>query len=218
VNIKEERMRSFLFLGIILLLIVGLGLLGWSIKSSDKIHETYNIQPDLSKFSNVKNCPFFEDLIHSEFILDYPKFINKKESGNLSITINKSTNQSNSNLENNASSLFRLSLEVWIDIKDTIVEPGNRSFETYLSAQSQNFYFLITPLVNQPGKGTIWIYAIINTENNKPPDRIPIFAIPFIVRIKSFFGISPKIMTDFSLFLIVIAFLSLFLLIKLKKN
>jgi hypothetical protein len=216
VKIKEERMKKFLFSGIILLLMVGLGLLGWSIKLPDKIQETYHIQQDLSNFSNVINCPVFEDLVGSEILLDYPKLINYQESGDFSITINKSTNPLIGNLENNTSSTCGLALEVWIDVRDAIVEPGSRSFETYLNAQSQNFYFLITPSVNPPEKGTIWIFALINTGNNKTADRIPLFAIPFIVRIKSFFGIPPKIIKDFSLFLIAVTLLSLILLKNFK--
>ena len=180
--------------------------------------ETYSINTDSSLFMDVKDCSLLNDLLMSEFIVDYSRVIRYKESGKMIVTINSSIPEADSNFRNNPSESCAISLEVWIDGHEILIEPGNRSFESYAVTRTQNFIFEITPLAAQVEKGTIWIHTIILNKNDAMTERIPLFAIPFTVRVKSLYGIPPKIIRVFGIVLIGMACLSLLLNLNLNKN
>ena len=211
-------MKHFITAGIITLLLLGLGVYWWSINPLGRVNEAYSINPYSSFFTEEKDCSLINDLLVSEFIVDYPRAIRYKESGEMIITINNSTPDGKSNYSNNPSGICAISLEVWIDVRDILIEPGNRSFEPFADSRTQYFIFEITPLAARLEKGTIWIHAIITNKNDAITKRIPLFAIPFNVRVKSLYGIPPKIIRIFDIVFTVMAWLSLLLNIKLNKS
>ena len=211
-------MKHFITAGFITLLLLGLGVYWWSINPLGRVNETYSINPYSSLFSAEKNCSHWNDLLVSEFIVDYPNAIRYKESGEIIVTIKKSIPNTDSNNSNNSSESCVISLEVWVDAKGMLIEPGKRSFESYADTRTQNFIFEITPLAAREEKGIIWIYAVFSNNNDAMTERIPLFTIPFNVRGKSLYDIPPKIIRIIGIVLIVMAWLSLLLNLYLNKN
>ena len=109
-----------------------------------------------------------------------------------------------------------VSLEVWIDGEGLILEPGFRIIESYTDIQTQRFIFKVTPLSSHEQKGTLWITAIIPNMQEKLGERIPLFVIPFTIRVESLFGIPPRIIKSIALVLMILA-LPLFLWKNLNK-
>jgi hypothetical protein len=208
-------MKKYLFAGNFLLLFIGLVLLIWSLKPLPFVEESYNFNPDFSNIPDIGNCTFYNELKGSQFILNYPKVIKFQEFGELSLSVIKPIKESVNN-QNNSPRTCELTIEVWIDIKNIIIEPGARSYQAFLDSQPQRFIFNIKSLINQPISGNVWIFANITDQKNNSIDRIPLFAIPLTIRNESFLGFSPDAVRNFSLFLILISILYLMVFNKMK--
>lgn len=210
-------MKRLFFTGIFCFLLIGLGIYWWTINPTGRVKETYSINTDSSLFINEKDCSLLNDLLKSKFIVDYPRDIGYKESGEVIVSINKSLRETDSDFIKSSKRACAISLEVWIDVKEMLIEPGNRSFESFTNMRIQNFIFEIKPLSAREEKGTIWIYAIISDKDDTLSERIPLFAIPFTAQGRSLFGLPLGTVRNFSIVLIAVACLSLFLHLKLKK-
>ena len=210
-------MKHFITVGIIILLLLGLGVYWWTISPTGRINEANTINPKISLFSEEWNCSLLNDLLNSEFIVDYPKAVGYKETGVVNVTIANSLRKIES--DNIDSSVpCTISLEVSVDIKEMIIEPGKRSIESYSGAPFQNFIFKISPLGDGEEKGTIWIHANISNWGGTKVERIPLFAVPFTTRVKSFFGIPPGSIRIICAVITALAGLYLIFQEKLNKN
>jgi hypothetical protein len=198
-------MRKFIKYINILVLFIGLGLFLWTVIPGGSIEKIYSLNPEISLFSEKHECRLYEDLLKSKFILRYPQAIRFKEYQEF-VIINE---KENSNLENNKNSDTNrscvVSLEVWIDGEGYLLEPGFRIIESYTDFRTQKFIFKVTPLAAHVQKGTLWIGAIVSNKQEKLGKRIPLFAIPFAIRVESLFGISPKIIRSIALVLMILA-------------
>lgn len=211
-------MKHFITVGIYILLLLGLGVYWWTISPTGRINEAYTINPNFSLFSEEWNCSLLNDLLNSEFIVDYPKAIGNKETGVVIVTIANSLRKIASNNNINTSVPCTISLEVFVELKEMIIEPGKRTIESFSGAPLQNFIFEISPLVDGEEKGTIWIHANISNWGGAKAERIPLFAIPFTTRVKSCYGIPPGSIRIICAVIITLAGSSLILQVNLNKN
>jgi hypothetical protein len=211
-------MKQLIKTGIISFLVLVLGLFIWTILPNAKIENTFSIDPDLSLFSEKIQCVYVQDLLRAKYIVNYPKTIHHDSLGEILVTIEKfDLNESKINIDNVVESCGIL-LEVWIDGKEMLVEPGSRIIEPYLNKQSQDFRFKIIPAADQLTKGTIWINAVFPNDKNAGLERIPLFAIPFTTQIQSLFGISARLIRFLSFTLTLLAMVLLYLQKDLDKK
>ena len=211
-------MKQLIKVGIFSILLIGLGLLIWTITPKSRVKEANNINPNYALFSEKLECSHLQDLLESKFIVDYPKAIRYKESGEIIVIFEKLNFDTGKSVKSKSSGSCTVSLEVRIEIKGMLLEPVNRSIEPYLNDQTQMFMFKITPLVTQLEKGIIWIYVVTPNEKDARLERIPLLAIPFSIQVESLFKIPPKIIRIFAILLISLILLLLFLQMDQNKN
>lgn len=211
-------MKQFIKAGTFSFLIIGLGLFIWTIIPNTKIKKEFTINPDYSLFSEKLKCDFIQGVMESKYSISYSKAIRFDESGEILVSIEKPDIDEKENNTDRSLGSCVVSLEVWIDGKGMLVEPGNRIVESFMNNQTQRFKFEIIPLTGQVTKGSIWIYAVISEERGAGLERIPLFAIPFTIQVQSLSGIPSRIIRIFSLSLTILTLLLLNLRINLNKN
>jgi hypothetical protein len=202
----------------ILVLSIGLGLFLWTVIPAGSIEKIFSLNPEISLYSEKHECRLYEDLLKSKFIVRFPKAIRFKEYQEF-VIINENDNinlENKKNSETNGSCV--VSLEVWIDGEGYLIEPGFRIIESFTDFRTQKFIFKVTPLAAHVQKGTLWIGAIVSNKQDNLGKRIPLFAIPFAIRVESLFGISPKIIRGIALVLMILALLLLYLRKNLNKK
>jgi C1A family cysteine protease len=181
--------KKYFIVGFITL-IFGLGLFWWSTSQLKRVYHNYTIKQDFSYIPEGSKCNKWNDILLSEFMINYPTFIWLNKTDEINVTISKPKINSGSEYIAKSSELCTIYLEVRVDSKGMAIEPGKRSFEAYSDKRTQNYIFNITPIKTQLMEGTIWIHANISHVKSEISERIPLFAIPFKIQVKSIFGIS----------------------------
>jgi hypothetical protein len=204
-------MRQIIRLFIYTLIIIGSGLFIWTMLPDRRVEQLFTINPDASLFSEKLKCEKVQDLMNAKYLVNYPESIRSGESGEILVIIEKpelirSQISINDELED-----CGILLEVWIDGKDMIIFPKNKIIEPFLGNQNQRFGFEIFPKTDQLNKGTIWIYVVYPNDKGTGVERIPMFAIPFVIQIRSFFGISVRMIRILSSLLAILSLVFLFL-------
>jgi hypothetical protein len=199
------------------LLIVGFGLFIWTYLPNARIEETYSLNTNSSLFSNKNQCDNVQELMEAKYKVTYPKIIRYDEFDEILVNIEKPS-LSKSYINNNYLSSCGISLEAWIDGKGMLIKPGNRIIEPFSNKLTQNFRFEIFPAKDHLNKGTIWINAIFPRDYDAVFERIPMFAIPFIIQSQSLIGIPARIVRLLSISLALLAVLSLIFQKDQNKN
>jgi hypothetical protein len=181
-----------------ILLVIGLGFLFWSVFPNGIVRESYTINPDLVLLEKVPRCDRFDQLLASEFILEYPQSVGYSGSGKVVVTIQHAIETSTVKKESNEPSDCTVALEIEIETQKLLIEPGNKIRALFNGVSAQEFRFQLSPLAHERVKGIIWIYSIISQEKVNPSMRTPLFAIPFEIRVKSLFGIAPSLIKTIS--------------------
>ena len=185
-------MKQILKIMVYALFILGFGLLIWTVIPEGQVERVFSINPDFSLFSEKIDCEEIQNLLSAKFIINYPKSIRSGESGVIQVDIEKAENDASKINIDNELEACGISLEVWIDSEGVVAEPGNKIIKPYLNVPSQFIKFEVFPINDQVIKGTIWISAVFPGDAKSVLERIPIFAIPFTIHIRSLFGMSVK--------------------------
>jgi hypothetical protein len=192
---------------ILTLYLIGFGLFIWSILPNAKIMNTFTINPDFSLFSEKNKCEYIQEIMEAKYEISYPKTIHSDGFGEIEVIIESPV--LNESKINNGIVIKNcgMSLEVWVDGQGMLIEPGNKIIEPYLKKQPLNFRFEIIPLEGQFIKGTIWINAVFYKEKDTGIERIPLFAIPYTIKIQSLSGMPVRTIRVMSISLIILSLL-----------
>jgi hypothetical protein len=181
--------KKYFIVGFIIF-ILGMGLFWWSTSQLKRVYQNYTMKQDFSYIPEGSECSQWNDILLSEFMINYPTIIWLNKTDEINVTISKPKINSGSEYIAKPSELCTIFLEVGVDSKGMVIEPGIRSFEAYSDKRPQNYTFNVTPIKTQLLEGTIWIHANITHVKSEKTERIPLFAIPFKIQVKSIFGIS----------------------------
>ena len=199
-------MKQILKILVYAFFMMGFGLLIWTVIPDGQVERVFTINPDFLLFSEKMECSEVQNLLNTEFTVNYPKSIRSGESGVVQVDFEKAEiDESKINTDYELKSCG-ISLEVWIDGEGVVAEPGNKIIKPYQNVPSQFIKFEIFPMNDQAIKGTLWISAVFPGNTKSVLERIPIFAVPFAIQIRSLFGIPVWNMKILSSFLMVLAF------------
>ena len=203
-------MKQIIRLLVYSLIVIGSGLFIWTMLPDRRVEKVFTINPEVSLFSEKLICEKVQDLMNAKFFVDYPESVSSGESDEILVKIEKPEFVKSQINKNNKLDDCGILLEVSVDGKGMMFDPQKKVIVPYLSNQDQRFIFEIFPKTDQVNKGTIWICAVFPIDNNGV-ERIPMFAIPFEVQIRSIFGISVKMIRIISLLLAISALVFLYL-------
>lgn len=198
-------MKKILQWSILFAQLFWLCILGWIEYPFGQVRETFSINSSLlSENYPLEKCPYYNVLLSSKYILEYPQSIGTKEQDIFRIFINKLP-VSDRFLQSTDANKCEIKIEIWVDTKDFQFFPSGRSFELFNNLLNQSFNFTFDSLKTGNGSGRIWIYANINYVETPEIYRIPLFALPFEIKTKSIFGMPAKLIR-------LISFINIFLL------
>ena len=189
----------------IVFFMMGSGLLIWTIIPEGQVEKILIIDPEFSLFSEKMKCEEVQNLLGTEFTLNYPRSIRSGEYGVIQVEFIKDIMDENKINKDDDLGTCEISLEVWIEGEGVVIEPGNKIIKSYLNVPSQFIRFELFPINDQLIKGTLWISAVFPGDTGTGLERIPIFTIPFAFQVQSLFGLHAKGMRILSSFLIVLA-------------
>ena len=198
-------MKQTLNILVYALFMMGFGLIIWTVIPDGQVEKVFTINQDLSLFSEKIECIEIQNLMGAKYTLIYPRSIPSGESGMVQVDIEKAENLESDINSDIVLDACGISLEVWIDGEGVVAEPGNKIIKPYLDLPYQFIKFEIFPKNDQDIKGTIWINAVFPGETGSVLERIPIFAVPFVIQIRSLFGMPVRSIKILSSFLIVLA-------------
>lgn len=201
----------------LILFITGMGLLLWTILPLGRQDEEFSMKSNYSLFPDEPECGSFQDLLDANFLVSYSKTIRYYESDDITVAIEKPNSIATEVNISDEIDLCKISMEVWIEGKDMLIEPGSRIIESIHETKNHTFNFEVTPLTKFSNKGTIWIYTIF-PNGEKRLERIPLFAIPFSIRVISIMGISPNVVRIFAFSIMLLSVFFLWLHMDMVKN
>jgi hypothetical protein len=183
---------------------MGSGLLIWTIVPEGRMEREFIIDREFSLFSEKTNCIEIQNLLSTEFTVNYPRSIHFGESGVARVDIEKVETDENKSENNIELEPCGISLEVWMEGDGVVAEPGNKIIKPYLNVPSQFIKFEIFPMIDQAIKGTLWINAVFPGDTGSVLETIPIFAVPYAIQVHSIFGLPARSMRILAISLIVL--------------
>jgi len=183
-------MRRLLRILVYVLLMMGSGVLIWTLIPENQEKRVLTIGPEFTLFSEKMKCEEVKNLLISKFTVINSRSIRTGESGEVQVDIDKAEFVEISNIKDNELDTCGLSLEVWINGADIVAEPGDKIITPFLNVRTQTIKFDLFPKHGQKINSTIWISAIFPVDNKMIMERIPIFAVPLIIQVHSLFGLS----------------------------
>jgi len=197
---KSKRISIFQIIGIIIgLVLMFLGF--WPIERIEK--KVQKLSSDLDNLGGM-NCAELEKLGHYCLVINYPKLINLNDSGQITVSLSDIEDSFDSGQVHEVKSSCLTSLEVFLEIRGFLVEPGQRILEPFTGQKNQTFIFNLLPLIKKGiVRGNIWIVAIFHNETEGQLERLPLVVVPVEIAIRSLLGLSPRIVRGFGLILFI---------------
>lgn len=156
----------------------------------------------------IESCPLLNQLLNSQFELDYPGKLWKSESHEVVLTIEQVQNGiSDFEKPNNACSLV---LDTHLESSNLSIEPGDRIVVPYSNQLTQTIFYNITPHDVNTSDGVLWINADMYALETNDPARVPLFAIPMNFPVISVLGFPPVLMRYICLFVLLLQLLVAF--------
>ncbi len=198
-------MKQLLKILVIVFFLMGSGLLIWTIIPQNRVEKVFTIDPNYSLFYEKMKCGEVNNLLGTDFTVIYPRSIWSGEPGFVQVDIEKGKIDENKTNKVNELAPCEISLEVWIDGRGMVVEPGNKIIKPYLNVPSQSIKFDIFLMYDQSVKGTIWISAVFTDNIRSVLERTPMFAVPYTIQVHSLFGLSARSVRILSVCIIILA-------------
>lgn len=164
-------------------LILGIVILVWTIKPKPREQKIQSLFLPEEIFNRDINCNFPVDLKDSRILVYYPNSIRLGDSLPINVEMELVSRKL---IEEN---LCSIDFEVKVEAQPTHDFKEIRIIEKYKGQPKLRYFLELNPIDYQEINGSIWIFLSAKGSRALGIFRTPLFAIPFSVGMKTYFGL-----------------------------